>query len=79
VAGPATWQLYPNPTAGRLRVALPASVGPATAQVLDALGRPVATVSLPSGGGEMSLAALPPGIYVVRIIGTSLAQRVVRE
>jgi serine protease len=78
-ASTATWQLYPNPTAGRLRVALPASLGPATAQVLDALGRPVATASLPSGGGEMSLAALAPGLYVVRIVGTSLAQRVVRE
>lgn len=79
VAGPATWQLYPNPTAGRLRVALPVSLGPATAQVLDALGRPVATATLPSGGGEISLAALAPGLYVVRIVGTSLAQRVIRE
>lgn len=78
-AGPATWQLYPNPTAGRLRVALPVSLGPATAQVLDALGRPVATATLPSGGGEMSLAALAPGLYIVRIVGTSLAQRVIRE
>jgi len=75
----ATWQLYPNPTAGRLHVALPASLGPVTAQVLDALGRPVATARLASGGGEISLAALAPGLYVVRIAGTSLAQRVVRE
>jgi serine protease len=74
-----SWQLYPNPTAGRIRVALPASLGPTTAQVLDALGRPVTTAALASGGGEVSLAALAPGLYVVRIVGTSLAQRVVRE
>jgi serine protease len=78
-ASPATWQLYPNPTAGRLRVALPTSLGLATAQVLDALGRPVATAALPSGGGEISLAGLAPGLYMVRIVGTSLAQRVIRE
>jgi len=74
-----TWQLYPNPTAGRLRVVLPASLGPATAQVLDALGRTVATASLPSGGGDISLAALAPGLYVVRIADANLSQRVVRE
>jgi len=74
-----SWQLYPNPTAGRVRIALPASLGPATAQVLDALGRPVATARLAAGGGELSLTSLAPGLYVVRILGTSLMQRVVRE
>lgn len=78
-AGSITWQLYPNPTAGRIRVVLPVGLGPVMAQVLDALGRPVATASLASGGGEISLAALAPGLYVVRIVGTSLVQRVVRE
>lgn len=74
-----TWQLYPNPTTGRVRINLPASLGPVTAQVLDALGRPVASVALPSGGGELSLAPLARGLYLVRIVGTSLVQRVVRE
>ncbi|MDO7887929.1 S8 family peptidase [Hymenobacter cheonanensis] len=74
-----TWQLYPNPTTGRLHITLPAGLGPATAQVLDALGRPVATAALPGGGGELSLAPLARGLYLVRIVGTSLVQRVVRE
>ena len=78
-ATPPTWELYPNPTSGRLHVVLPGSLGPVVAQVLDALGRPVATVALPAGGGELSLATLAPGLYVVRIMGTSLVQRVVRE
>jgi serine protease len=73
------WQLYPNPTTGRLHIALPASLGPVTAQVLDALGRPVASAALPGGGGELSLAPLARGLYLVRIVGTSLVQRVVRE
>jgi serine protease len=75
----ATWQLYPNPTADRLHLALPASLGPVTVQVVDALGRSVATVALASGGGELSLAALAPGLYVVRLVGTNLVQRVVRR
>jgi serine protease len=79
VAVGAAWQLYPNPTSGLLHITLPLSTGAATAQVLDALGRLVATAALPSGGGELSLQALAPGLYVVRIAGTSLLQRVVRE
>lgn len=79
VAAGTTWQLYPNPTTGLLHIALPASLGAATAQVLDALGRPIATATLPSSGGELSLQALAPGLYMVRILGTSLLQRVVRE
>lgn len=78
-AGSAIWQLYPNPTAGRLHVVLPAGLGRVTVQVTNAVGQLVATVPLPAGGGEVSLAALAPGLYVVHIAGTSLAQRVVRE
>ncbi|GAB3638352.1 hypothetical protein GCM10027422_39420 [Hymenobacter arcticus] len=79
VAAGTTWQLYPNPTNGLVNIVLPVKLGAATAQVLDALGRPVATAVLPSGGGALSLQALAPGLYVVRILGTSLVQRVVRE
>ncbi len=78
-ASAAGWQLYPNPTTGRVYAVLPASLGRATARVTNALGQLVATVALPPGGGEISLTALPPGLYVVQIAGTSLAQRVVRE
>ncbi|MGI4760284.1 MAG: S8 family serine peptidase [Janthinobacterium lividum] len=78
VASP-TWQLYPNPTTGRVHINLPASLGPATVQVLDVLGRLVASAALPAGGGELSLAPLARGLYLVRIVGTSLVQRVVHE
>lgn len=73
------WQIYPNPTAGRLRVALPARLGAATVQVANALGQSVATVALPTGGGDLNLGSLPPGLYVVRVAGTNLVQRVVRQ
>ena len=78
-AASAAWQLYPNPTNGLLYIVLPLNLGVVTAQVLDALGRPVAMAELPSGGGKLSLQALAPGLYVVRIVGTNLLQRVVLE
>ena len=75
----AGWQVYPNPTAGRLHVALPAQLGSATVEITNALGQLVATTALPPGGGDLSLAALPPGLYVVRVAGTNLVQRIVRQ
>lgn len=84
-AAPATpavpGQAYPNPTTGELHLRLPPRLGPATAQVLDALGRVVAQAALPATGGAMSLAALPAGLYLLRVAGVagSFTQRVVRE
>ena len=80
VAPPAAapgWQVYPNPTSGHLRIERPGSTGPFSVEVFDALGQRVASSTLPGGGGELSLSGLPSGLYVVRIVGTSLAQRVV--
>jgi hypothetical protein len=75
----AGWQVFPNPTAGRVRVGLPAGLGSGTVQILNALGQVVGTVSLPAGGGDVSLASLARGVYILRVPGTGLTQRVVRE
>ncbi|WP_198172454.1 S8 family peptidase [Hymenobacter ginkgonis] len=74
-------QVYPNPTTGELHIRLPTQFGPATAQVLDALGRVVVQATLPATGGEITLAALPAGLYLLRVAGPagSLVQRIVRE
>ena len=79
VAAETAWQLYPNPTNGLISIKLAIKLGAVTVQVLDALGRLVATAGLPSGGGEVSLRALPPGLYLVRVQGSDLAQRVIRQ
>ncbi len=70
------WQLFPNPTTGQLRLSLPARLGPTRVQVLDACGRAVAEATLPTGGGELSLSALSPGLYLVRAVGLGWARRV---
>jgi subtilisin family serine protease len=82
VAGPPAivgWQVFPNPTAGRVHVGLPTGLGPGTVQIVNALGQVVGTFALPSGGGDIDLAGLARGVYVLRVVGTGLTQRVVRD
>jgi len=76
-----TWQVYPNPSAGLVRVVLPPGFGAATARVLNALGQEVARQPLGAAGGELRLGALAVGVYTLRISGASgsLVQRLVRE
>jgi len=78
---PIGWQLYPNPVHSQLQVGTPLAVGAAMVQVYDTQGRLVASEVLPAGGGAVALAALPPGLYVVRVQGAagSWAQRISRE
>jgi len=78
---PAGWQLYPNPVRSQLQVRIPLAVGAATVQVYDTQGRLVASEVLPAGGGAVALAALAPGLYVVRVQGATgnWAQRISRE
>ena len=72
------WQAYPSPTTGRLHLARPNISGAYTVQVLNALGQLLLASLLPADG-ELSLASLPPGVYVVRVPGTGFAQRISRQ
>lgn len=78
---PAGWQLYPNPAQSQLQVRVPTNLGAATVQIYDVQGRLAAQVALPPGGGPVALAALPPGLYVVRVLvaAGSWAQRISHE
>ena len=81
VAKTVDWQLFPNPTRDLVRVQLPGSFGPATVQVFNTRGQLVSQAAVAAGGGPVSLAALAPGLYVVRVTGAagSLWQRLARE
>ncbi|RZK24361.1 MAG: T9SS type A sorting domain-containing protein [Hymenobacter sp.] len=57
--------LYPNPARQSATIGL-ALAAPASAQVLDALGRLASTQALPAGG-QLDLRGLAPGPYVVRV------------
>ncbi len=81
VAKNVDWQLFPNPARDVVQVQLPGSFGPASVQVFTTQGQLVSQAALAAGGGSLSVAALPPGLYVVRIAGAagSLWQRLARE
>jgi serine protease len=80
-AGYPLGQAYPNPSRGTLHISLPPGGGTSTAQLLDALGRVVVQAGLRAGGGDISLAGLSPGLYVLRVVGPggTFTQRIVRE
>ena len=63
--------LYPNPAHDRLTVPAPAGT---PVRVLDLLGRVVLTLALPPSG-EVSVAALPAGSYVLQTGEDAQAQR----
>jgi hypothetical protein len=73
------WQVFPNPTTGRLTVALPATVGPATVEIFNVLGQHMGEVTLPQNGGNLDLTQLARGVYILRVAGTGLTRRVVRN
>jgi len=59
-------QLYPNPAETELHVALPDNTRLQSLTILDALGRPVLTSAEPAT--TLNIAALPAGLYVVRVV-----------
>lgn len=63
------WQISPNPfgTDGNPRVYFPADMTLGDIQVFDARGRLAASVSALSAGSRLDLAALPAGVYWLRL------------
>lgn len=68
VAGGPT--LWPNPAGRKVQLAWPPQAAPTTVQVLDVLGRLVQTlhVAPQQARAELTCAALPPGVYHVRLL-----------
>ncbi|UOG76351.1 S8 family peptidase [Hymenobacter tibetensis] len=66
-----TWQLYPNPTSGQVRVEIPTSFGGRQIEVLNSLGQMVKQQALAGATAVLELQGLPAGLYVVRIHGTT--------
>jgi serine protease len=65
------WQLYPNPTTGRVRLEVPASFGGHHAQLLNPLGQLVRQFSISGTTTELDASGLPTGVYVVRVQGAA--------
>ncbi|SDY32142.1 S8 family peptidase [Hymenobacter psychrophilus] len=62
-------RLYPNPTAGRVRLELPA--GPATVRVLSVLGQQLAAYNFQQPTASLDLSAYPAGLYLIRVQTTA--------
>ncbi|GAB3572567.1 hypothetical protein GCM10027345_03940 [Hymenobacter daeguensis] len=65
----AGFEVYPNPTAGLLRVELPGSFGLLEIRVLNALGQAVLRQPSTSTSTSLNLAGLAPGLYLLRAQG----------
>ncbi|WP_019947883.1 S8 family peptidase [Hymenobacter aerophilus] len=59
-------RLYPNPTAGPVRLELPATDG-ATVRVLSVLGRQLATYHFRQATASLDLSGYPAGVYLLRV------------
>lgn len=75
-------EVYPNPAHGQVTVHRAASLrGSLTATLFDALGRKVRQMNIASPTTSLSLADVPPGVYVIRLSAPEgvLNQRLVVE
>ncbi|GAA3953440.1 hypothetical protein GCM10022406_38940 [Hymenobacter algoricola] len=62
-----SWQLYPNPTTGRLRVEVPLEFGGQEIRVLNMLGQVVLTQRQTTPVIILDLSSQPAGIYLVQL------------
>jgi hypothetical protein len=71
--------IYPNPTAGKVTISLPAALAASAplVRISDLMGRVVKEVSLPASG-EVDLGALPTGTYLLNVGGQQVRSRVVK-
>ncbi|SMB91795.1 peptidase S8 and S53 subtilisin kexin sedolisin [Hymenobacter roseosalivarius DSM 11622] len=80
-AAPTAWQLYPNPTSGKVRMEVPAGFGAQELTVRNALGQVLLHQNLSPTKPitDLDLTELPTGLYVVQLSGQggNLQRRVV--
>ena len=65
----AGFSVFPNPTAGPLRVEVPADFGLREVEVRNALGQLVRRQAASGAAAALDLAGLPLGLYAVRVLG----------
>jgi subtilisin family serine protease len=65
----AGFNVYPNPTAGLLRVDVPAGFGPTEVRVLNALGQTVLRQVASTNSVNLNLTGVAPGLYTLRVQG----------
>lgn len=63
----ASVKTYPNPSAGKVNVAMPAAVKNYTAEIYSATGEKLGSMLSPGRDGSLDLTGIPNGIYFLRI------------
>jgi serine protease len=80
-AAASAWQVYPNPTTGRVRVELPTGFGPRLVQVRNSVGQVLLTRPLTATNAftDLNLTGWPTGLYLLQVsgLGGNLQRRVV--
>jgi len=73
------WQVYPNPTAGKLRVELPQAYVGQQLRVLNNLGQCIRQQALRSTSTNLDLSDCAAGMYILQVQGVSntLTRRIV--
>ncbi|AWM31316.1 serine protease [Hymenobacter nivis] len=76
-----SFAVFPNPTAGPLRVELPTGFGLTEIQLLNSLGQTVLRRLSSGASAELDLSGLAPDFYTIRALGAGgvLARSVVRR
>ncbi|OUJ71183.1 hypothetical protein BXP70_22125 [Hymenobacter crusticola] len=74
----AQWQVYPNPTAGKVRIDVPHAFVGQQLRILNALGQCIRQQPLRSTNTELDLGDCTAGMYILQVQGptTTLARRV---
>ncbi|MBC6988643.1 S8 family peptidase [Hymenobacter sp. BT491] len=75
----ASWQVFPNPTTGQLRVELPSGFVGSNLLLLNSLGQVVQTDKIRASSATLDLRRYPAGVYVLQIRGpqTVLSRRII--
>jgi hypothetical protein len=79
VISPRSYQLYPNPVSGTLRIAAQGVDAIGEYQVVNALGEVVSTGVMLSANGEVELSALPPGFYFITFAADHAALKFIKQ
>ncbi len=77
-----TFAAYPVPAHQQLHLALDAAARPQQVQLRDALGRPVLTQAVAAAALTLDVAALPAGVYLLRVQyagGETSTRRITKE
>jgi hypothetical protein len=73
------WEVYPNPASSNVRVEVSARFGGREVRLSNPLGQVLRRTVMLSNAASLDVSNLPPGMYIVRVYGTTgeMARRII--